>query len=636
MGENGTIVVSTDNGAHWTAKDSSGNYDFRGVGFGSGTFVAVGANGHVMWSSDGGNNWFGTEAPDTSAILYNVAYGGGAFITATDQQGKFYASTDNGQTWSVRSTGTQVIFDDITYGNGKFTAVGGGGYTIWSSDGTTWHTAPTATNRFFYGVTYGVGTAGPMFVAVGDSRTIFRSPDAAVWIESSGVSQPLYGITNGNSMFVAVGPSNVTLTPPTGITTSADGIAWSGISSMTGQPAGVPTFDLKGVAYGAGTFVAVGQSGYIYSSTDGSNWTFRNSGAAGSSYHLYDVAYGGSVFVAVGKFDMIYTSSNGASWTSPSQAYQTQDLRGVAYGGSAFVAVGTQGLIQTSTNGTSWAVSRIPSLTNNDLNGVACGNVSSVPTFVAVGAAGTVLTSTNGTSWSAYTVSGAPDLRGVTYGNNTFLAVGASGVVYSSPTGSTWTQRTSATSMTGYRAAWGSDTFVAAGDFGIIQSASVDMNITGGAFSQWSETDTIGSIPSGYTVSRVISYTASVPSGSADFSFTFPSLPSSPAFYKVVGGQWIQLAACTGVTNIITTGTTLSFTMAASSNCNAISSTTSIVDPLVLASGSSSGGGGGSGGGAGGSFPAEGLRRPPRQAAEGAGIHASSRLRLTAHTSIPM
>lgn len=188
VGDNGTIISSTDNGNTWTPQTSSTSTPIRGIGYGNGTFVAVGQNGLITTSSDGGNTWIGRVPPNTSATLYNVAYGGGAFIIATDQGGTFFASTDNGTTWTARSTGNLMYFYDIIYGSGKFVAVGGAGYTIWSSDGIAWHTANAATNRAFYGVTYGVGSAGGMYVAVGDSRTIFSSPDAATWTERSWAS----------------------------------------------------------------------------------------------------------------------------------------------------------------------------------------------------------------------------------------------------------------------------------------------------------------------------------------------------------------------------------------------------------------------------------------------------------------
>src|SRR4030067_2523943 len=69
---------------------------------------------------------------------------------------------------------------------------------------------------------------------------------------------------------------------------------------------------LYGVAYGNGTFVAVGYAGEIFTSSDGISWVSRTSGTSNS---LYDVTYYNGTFVAVGLAGTILTSSNGTSWS---------------------------------------------------------------------------------------------------------------------------------------------------------------------------------------------------------------------------------------------------------------------------------------------------------------------------------
>ena len=85
---------------------------------------------------------------------------------------------------------------------------------------------------------------------------------------------------------------------------------------------------LYGVAYGNSTFVAVGQSGTILTSTDGETWESQTSG---TSNYLYGVAYGNSTFVAVGLSGTILTSTNGTSWTTRTSG-TTNALYGVTFG----------------------------------------------------------------------------------------------------------------------------------------------------------------------------------------------------------------------------------------------------------------------------------------------------------------
>ncbi|MGC8967977.1 MAG: hypothetical protein ACP5JV_06590 [Thermus sp.] len=63
--------------------------------------------------------------------------------------------------------------------------------------------------------------------------------------------------------------------------------------------------NLYGVAYGNGTFVAVGWDGTILTSPDGVNWTARTSG---TSNNLNAVTYGNGTFVVVGLGGTILTS----------------------------------------------------------------------------------------------------------------------------------------------------------------------------------------------------------------------------------------------------------------------------------------------------------------------------------------
>ena len=74
-------------------------------------------------------------------------------------------------------------------------------------------------------------------------------------------------------------------------------------------------------------FVAVGASGRIITSSDGTFWTSRSSG---TSDMLKGVAYGNNIFVTVGESGTILTSSDGSSWTSRTSG-TSQTLYGVSY-----------------------------------------------------------------------------------------------------------------------------------------------------------------------------------------------------------------------------------------------------------------------------------------------------------------
>ena len=268
----------------------------------------------------------------------------------------------------------------------------------------------------------------------------------------------IVSVTYGDNTFVGVGASGT-------IISSSDGITWTSRTSSS-------TKAFEGVTYGKDTFVAVGESGTILTSTDGISWTSRTSG---TPQWLEEVTYGKNIFVALGDSGTILTSPDGITWTSQTSGTPKQ-LFGVAYVNNTFVAVGESGTILTSTDGISWT-SRT-SGTTNFLWGVTHDN----NTFVAVGESGAILTSLDGMTWTSRTSGSIQTLTRVAHGNNTFVAVGYSGTILTSPDGINWTIRTSGTTENLYGETYGSNTFVVVGHNGtILQSDTLNQsNITFG------------------------------------------------------------------------------------------------------------------------------------------------------------
>ena len=73
------------------------------------------------------------------------------------------------------------------------------------------------------------------------------------------------------------------------------------------------------------SFVSVGNSGNIITSSDGISWTKRTSG---TREYLKGVTYASSAFVTVGKSGTILTSPDGTTWTSRTSG-TSNELRGV-------------------------------------------------------------------------------------------------------------------------------------------------------------------------------------------------------------------------------------------------------------------------------------------------------------------
>jgi hypothetical protein len=174
---------------------------------------------------------------------------------------------------------------------------------------------------------------------------------------------------------------------------------------------------------GSTIYVAVGQSGVLYSSTNsGSTWTSRTSQFGTSS--IYSVAFGNGIFVAVGESGKISTSTDGITWTARTANVSTNNLWDVKYLNGNFVAVGLgagggTGGVTTSTDGITWTKRTTPASTSSELLSVTYGNGY----YVAVGSFNTTagIYSTNLSTWTGLPTSLAARQVYIDYQNSKFM-----------------------------------------------------------------------------------------------------------------------------------------------------------------------------------------------------------------------
>lgn len=275
-----------------------------------------------------------------------------------------------------------------------------------------WVTITTGTDDWFYGITYGSGT----FVTVGNNGTILTSPDGVIWTpKTSGDTYHLNAVAHdGANTFIAVGVNGKT------IRSTNNGVSWSPGATAYHM---ATAYNLHGITYGNGYFVAVGNNGTIFKSTDGISWESRQP----TLDDLYGITHDGNItFATTGESGTIFTSQNLDTWT-PQTSGTTNHLMGVDYGNMLFTTVGVEGTILTSLNGVNWDTED-PGITDW-LYGVAYGNGYFVAVGQFNGESGTILVSPDGANWTLID-SGTPyDLEGVTYGSSSFAAVGGYGTI---------------------------------------------------------------------------------------------------------------------------------------------------------------------------------------------------------------
>jgi hypothetical protein len=296
----------------------------------------------------------------------------------------------------------------------------------------------------------------------------FTGPVVVNGVSSTGsiaVVNHFFGVVSSSNQTVAVG-GNTTLSG------STDGATWNTVDLGAAKY-------LSAVAWsGTSTYVTVGQDGSVYTNTTGSaSWLPRISG---TSKNLFGVASSGSLFVAVGASGTIITSPDGTTWTSRT-SHTSNTLSAVAWCTAQFVVVGGHGVIDTSPDGITWTLRT--SGTTSFLNGVGCSGsmvVAGEGDSTDPTSGGGILSSPDGITWTPHALAAADAVYGLASSGSLFVASGFGGTVYTSPDGLTWTLRSSGSTQSLNAASWSAarSQFVVVGGYGTILTSSDGMTWT--------------------------------------------------------------------------------------------------------------------------------------------------------------
>jgi hypothetical protein len=236
------------------------------------------------------------------------------------------------------------------------------------------------------------------------------------------------------------------------LTTNGTTLSWGTVSGLpvTWTARVAPqTTNINAIAYnGSNLYVAVYNTGGLFTSPDGITWTSRTSGFGSNA--IYSIAYGNSIWVAVGGNGTITTSTDGITWTARTANVATNALYAVAYDASTtrFVAVGNganggTGGITSSTNGTTWTKATTPTVTGTTFYSVTSNGTG---TWLVGGSNSTnnMVYSTNGTTWATQGSGVSAPVFVVRYTNSTWY------VFHDPNNSSTVAASTSATPSSGF------------------------------------------------------------------------------------------------------------------------------------------------------------------------------------------
>jgi len=279
--------------------------------------------------------------------------------------------------WHLRTSGTSATLRSVSWSGDRFVAVGGDSTStiVESGDGKLWAPINSTPGNKLNGVVWG----GGKFIAVGDEGTIVSSLDGLNWsLESSSTTENLMDIAWSGTAYIAVGGNSTVLSSP-------DGENWTKYS------AGIPGFNIAGMALCSNRLYAVGYSDYspfatvVLDSADGKTWLSTT--IPNSYYSLFDIACSNSTLVAAGAGGVIFTSSNGVDWQQGGIA-ETSNVYAAVWSGR-FLTVGMAGGA-VSTDGLTWDWITPSTIgTGEILRGVTWSGKR----YVAVGESGTIVTS---------------------------------------------------------------------------------------------------------------------------------------------------------------------------------------------------------------------------------------------------
>ncbi|MGD8781566.1 MAG: YCF48-related protein [Ignavibacteria bacterium] len=179
VGDVSTILYTSDGGDNWSYQTTEFLYDdFNSVVFNDSGSVGmiVGSNGIVYKTTNGGSEWDYQDA-GTLTNFKDVTFGdSGGVAVAVGQGGEIYRSQDNGDSWSSTSSGTSKNLNSVVFSDSGFIAGGDDGTLIrGNKSGTNWQSIETGTTEDFNEV---YSDSGGAIWAVGDNGTIATNSPA--------------------------------------------------------------------------------------------------------------------------------------------------------------------------------------------------------------------------------------------------------------------------------------------------------------------------------------------------------------------------------------------------------------------------------------------------------------------------
>lgn len=397
VGSNGTIIKTSDGGCSWDFKNSGTKEWLNAVCFvDDQTGWIAGKKGIILKTNDGGETWI-IQNSTPIYNLHSIHFINTAVGWTVGSSGKILKTNDGGSTWMLTSFGSNVLSSVFFSDENNGWICGWFGSILKTTDGgNSWSPVAVSAIDNFYSLSFSDNLHG---VAVGTGAMAHTANGGNTW-----------------EIVDSFGPS------------------LNSVCLLSG---------------GKGWAVGLGRA-YAYTDNGGLSWVHEP--GYGGYNHLQAVSAADeySVWMA-GEYGDIFKSTCGTFCIQPVSTGTTDDLRDICFvnentgwtaGGKANPFEGPT-VYKTTNGGIHWVPIILP--LENTIFGIDFVNEN---TGWAVGSEGLIFkTSDGGMNWSTHLTNSQEVLYDVTFLNdNIGWAVGSTGTIYKTmDAGNTWNAKTSGT-----------------------------------------------------------------------------------------------------------------------------------------------------------------------------------------------
>lgn len=326
VGDNGFVHRSGDGGVSWQSLHHELLGQLWTVHHGDGLTIAAGNGGRVYRSTDGGRTWDHNRVPDLGQVIRDVhvvsrhhIVGVGGNLSNT---GRVVVSRDGGDSWDVVDPGIAISFRSVDFIDSLHGwATGTYGYFLSTSDGGdswTHHPSETLYGAALNTIRFRSRDTG---VAAGESGRLFTTHDGGfTWHASPQRDKSVFrdAAWLDDSTVVVTGEHQQLRSTDAGLTWNEMLVGWRFLG-ISFDPSG-----RIGMSVGIGGDMA-------YSSDRGETWVSRFRGKGGPNIEdLASHPSGGMIAVGYGG-GILFSRDFGDTWDYAHAPYENDRLQRVAY-----------------------------------------------------------------------------------------------------------------------------------------------------------------------------------------------------------------------------------------------------------------------------------------------------------------